>query len=305
MSNYNFVSTLDGLNNINADGVNSDNISTDYLTVNIDSSVPLVTPYTSNTNQIASTAFVQSALNNINLSGYALLNPPLPQLFIGSTNTFNSVTNFNGAINNWVRSTTGSVGGTISSAAWTLRPNNYNYNTNNYRSNDNTQFYMSNSEAQAGTTTLTTLRSPVMNTVGYTNLSLDFFHYFNAASLDTAQVQVSLNNTTWTTVATYLNDVGGRTSFANQVINLNAYIGQPIFYVRFRYSATNDNYWAIDNVSLTGNCNKYFYDWVSAPAGFSSTSANPVKFSTSVVIVNLQNGFEPEIKTGSRIARAA
>ena len=100
MSNYNFVSTLDGLNNINADGVNSDNISTDYLMVNIDSSVPLVTPYTSNTNQIASTAFVQSALNNINLSGYALLNPPLPQLFIGSTNTFNSVTNFNGAINN-------------------------------------------------------------------------------------------------------------------------------------------------------------------------------------------------------------
>jgi hypothetical protein len=200
---------------------------------------------------------------------------------------------FNGTINNWVRGNT-STGGTVANAAWTLRPNNYNYNTNNYRSNDNTQFYMSNSEAQAGTTTLTTLRSPVMNTVGYTNLSLDFFHYFNAASLDTAQVQVSLNNTTWTTVATYLNDVGGRTSFANQVINLNAYIGQPIFYVRFRYSATNDNYWAIDNVSLTGNCNKYFYDWASAPAGFSSTSANPVNVTppqNSFYVVDATNTF--------------
>jgi hypothetical protein len=200
---------------------------------------------------------------------------------------------FNGTINNWVRANS-SVGGTVANAAWTLRPNDYNYNSNNYRSNDNTQFYMSNSQAQAGTTTLTTLRSPVMNTVGYTNLSLDFFHYFNAGSVDTAQVQVSLNNTTWTTVATYTTNQGNRTAFTNPVINLNAYIGQPIFYVRFRYRATDDRYWAIDNVSLTGNCNKYFYDWASAPAGFSSTSANPVDVAppqNSFYVVDATNTF--------------
>ena len=44
MSNYNFTVTLDGLNNINANDINTDNIVTDYLTVNINRSVPLVTP---------------------------------------------------------------------------------------------------------------------------------------------------------------------------------------------------------------------------------------------------------------------
>ena len=61
MSNYNFIVTLDGLNNVNANDINTDNIVTDYLTVVKNSSVPLVTPYTSNTNQIASCAFVQDA----------------------------------------------------------------------------------------------------------------------------------------------------------------------------------------------------------------------------------------------------
>jgi len=202
---------------------------------------------------------------------------------------------FNGTINNWVRANS-SVGGTVANAAWTLRPNNYDYNGNNHKSNDNTQFYMSNSQAQNGTTTLTTLRSPSMNTVGYTNLSLDFFHYFNAFDNtgDTAQVQVSLNNTTWTTVATYTTDQGNRNGFANPVINLNAYIGQPIFYVRFRYRASDDRLWAIDNVSLTGNCTKYFYNWASAPAGFSSTSANPVNVvppQNSFYVVNATNTF--------------
>lgn len=86
MSNYNFSNTLDGLNNIDANDINTDNIVTDYLTVNINSAVPLVTPYTTNTNQIASCAFVQDAFVN-NLLGYAKLNPPTTQTFTG-TNTF-------------------------------------------------------------------------------------------------------------------------------------------------------------------------------------------------------------------------
>jgi hypothetical protein len=164
-----------------------------------------------------------------------------------------------------------------------------------HRSNDNTQFYMSNSQAQAGTTTTTTLRSPVMNTVGYTNLNMDFFHYFNTTgSGDTARVQVSLNNSTWTTVATYTTVQGSPMGFANPVINLNAYIGQPIFYVRFQYKVTNDRLWAIDNVSLTGNCNKYTYNWVSAPAGFTSTLADPVNVAppqNTFYVVNATNTF--------------
>jgi len=85
MSNFSFSNTLDGLNNINANDINTDNIVTDYLTVNINSSVPLVTPYTTNSNQIASCAFVQDAFAN-NLLGYALLNPTSPQTFTGDNN---------------------------------------------------------------------------------------------------------------------------------------------------------------------------------------------------------------------------
>ena len=73
MSNYNFNVTLDGLNNVNANDINTDNIVTDYLTVTKNSSVPLVTPYTSNTNQIASCAFVQDAFIN-QLLNYVTLN---------------------------------------------------------------------------------------------------------------------------------------------------------------------------------------------------------------------------------------
>ena len=89
MSNYNFIVTLDGLNNVNANDINTDNIVTDYLTVVKNSSVPLVTPYTSNTNQIASCAFVQDAFLN-NLLNYALLHPLTPQTFTG-TNIFGTL----------------------------------------------------------------------------------------------------------------------------------------------------------------------------------------------------------------------
>ena len=85
MSNFSFSSTLDGLNNFNANDIDTDNIVTDYLTVNINSSVPLVTPYTTNSNQISSCAFVQDAFTN-NLIGYAKLNPTTPQTFTGSNN---------------------------------------------------------------------------------------------------------------------------------------------------------------------------------------------------------------------------
>jgi hypothetical protein len=95
MSNYNFSVTLDGLNNVNANDIETDNIVTDYLTVNKNSSVPLVTPYTANTNQIASCAFVQDAFIN-NLANYVTLNTAQT---ITGLKTFNAITNFNATLN--------------------------------------------------------------------------------------------------------------------------------------------------------------------------------------------------------------
>jgi microcystin-dependent protein len=63
MSNYNFAPTLDGLNNIDGNNINSNTLITDYLTVNLASSVPTVAPAT-NDNSIASTAYVTTAISN-------------------------------------------------------------------------------------------------------------------------------------------------------------------------------------------------------------------------------------------------
>jgi hypothetical protein len=201
---------------------------------------------------------------------------------------------FNGTVNNWVRTNT-STGGTVANAAYTLRPEMYAFNSVSFSSNDNTQYYLTNSEAQAGTITTTILRSPVMNTTSYSNLNLDFFHYFQQGGNATATVQVSLNNATWTTVATYNSTQGTSLNFANATVNLSAYIGQPIFYVRFRYTTTApDKYWAIDNVSLTGTCSKYSYNWFSAPVGYTSTASDPTGVSPTVntfYVLNAVNTF--------------
>lgn len=184
--------------------------------------------------------------------------------------------NFNGTINNWTR-TNASTGGTTANAAWTLRPEGYNVNTT-YSSNDDSQFYLSDSRTQNGTITSTTLRSPIMSTVGYSTLQLNFWHYydFDNRPSESARVQVSTNGVTWTTLATYTSDQGSATNFANVSVNLNSYIGFPVFYVRFNYFAgARARYWAIDNVTISGQTTNYNFSWASSPAGFVSNLQTP------------------------------
>lgn len=191
---------------------------------------------------------------------------------------------FNGTINNWTTANT-STGGTPANAAWTLRPEGYNVNET-YSSNDDSQFYLSDSRAQGGggsAVTNTLLRSPVMSTVGFSTLSLDFFTYYrDNDAIDNAKVQVSTNNTTWTDLVTYTSNQGSPSGFVNQVLNLNAYIGLPTVYIRFVYTGGNDRYWAIDNVSITGNSTNYGYAWNSSPAGYTSSIQNPTALAPNV-----------------------
>jgi hypothetical protein len=189
---------------------------------------------------------------------------------------------FNGSINNWIK-TNNSTGGTPADAAWTLRPDDYNF-SGDFNSNDFSQFYLSNSDDQgSGGNTSTILRSPVMSTIGFSTLSLDFFHYYeDRDASDNAKVQISTNNTTWTDLVTYTSDQGAQRGFTNAVFNLNAYIGLPTVYIRFLYTAANDRYWAIDNVSVTGNSINYGYAWATSPVGFTSTFQNPTAVAPTV-----------------------
>lgn len=208
---------------------------------------------------------------------------------------------FNGSFSNWVTSNT-STGGTPANAAFTLQADNYSYSGNTFRSNDQSKFYLTNSQAQgSGGTTNTVLRSPMMSSVGFSSLSLDFFHYFNyRASGDVAKVQVSTNNTSWTDIATYTSSQGSLTGFTNAVVNLNSYIGLPSLYIRFVYTASNDRYWAIDNVSITGASTNYTYDWESSPSGFSSTLQNPTNLTPELsrfYVVTATNSYGCSVPT--------
>ncbi|MCX6233721.1 MAG: HYR domain-containing protein, partial [Bacteroidetes bacterium] len=184
--------------------------------------------------------------------------------------------NFNAATNNWTTQNN-STGGTPANAAWTLRPDGYNYNGVIFHSNDNSQFYLSNSQAQGGGTTRTFLISPAMNTVGYTTLQLDFWHYYRdrGNSDDFAYIEVSTNGSTWIVNTTFNTTRGAANNFRHETINLSADINNPTFYIRFRYTATNDYYWAIDNVTITGTSPLPSCEWTSDPPRFTSTDINP------------------------------
>jgi hypothetical protein len=194
--------------------------------------------------------------------------------------------NFNSIPAGWTTSTATSSGGTIANAAWTLRPSGYYYswggtgNNVTFNSNDNSQFFLSNSRAQGGTTTHTELISPVLNTVGYSILDLSFWQYFRSGTTNSVNVDVSINGgTTWInniyTYNTNNTNLGAANNFVNSSVNLTAYTGYTNLKIRFRYDATNDYFWAIDNVKLTGTSTNYTISWISAPAGFISNLASP------------------------------
>jgi hypothetical protein len=187
---------------------------------------------------------------------------------------------FNDAFNDYSRSNT-SVGGTVANAAWTLRSSGYSTNGETFSTTDNSQFYLTSSYDQNGTSTQSILQTPMLSTVGYTSLNLEFRQYYNH-NTSTARVEVSTNGTTWTTVASYSATIGSASSFSTTTINLVGYVNQPVLYVRFRYNSTGRRrYWAIDNVTLSGNTSNYDFQWASNPLGYAANQQNPVLSPTS------------------------
>ncbi|WP_255155842.1 fibronectin type III domain-containing protein [Ferruginibacter sp. HRS2-29] len=170
---------------------------------------------------------------------------------------------FNAPTNNWT-TTNLSAGGTPANAAWTLRPDGYSYfdatfgdTYGPYHSNDNSQFYHTNSDAQgSGGTTQTILTSPAFSTVGFGTANLSFYHAFTDPFLSASgSVQVSTDGANWTNVKVYnLGSEGTYSSFVQQTFALTApFLNQPTVYVRFKFDASWDYFWAIDNVVISGN----------------------------------------------------
>ncbi len=97
------------------------------------------------------------------------------------------------------------------------------------------------------------LISPVVSTVGMSNLTLTFDELFMQLGSAVIEIDVSTNNgSTWTNVNTVT--TGGFFSRTRD-INLNAYTGNATFQVRFVWnkgvtSPTTHGYWMIDNIRL-------------------------------------------------------
>ncbi|MFT3911262.1 MAG: T9SS type A sorting domain-containing protein [Ferruginibacter sp.] len=182
--------------------------------------------------------------------------------------------NFESGIGSWTIVTTSAA-----STGWALQTNPYtsaNSTPVTFNSNSGTKFLLANADiGGSGTSINTIVTSPVFSTMNYTSLNLAFNHYYKFLSSTEAFVEVSTNGSTWTTVKSYTANQGGPAAFAAESINLNAYINNPSVQVRFRYQDGWSWYWAIDDIAVTGAGVTYSYNWISNPAGFTSTAQNP------------------------------
>jgi hypothetical protein len=104
-----------------------------------------------------------------------------------------------------------------------------------------------------GTTILTTAKitSPI-DATSYTYVRVDFandFRHLDAA--DECYVEVSLNDSTWTTVLSF---IGASQRNTEEFVDISAQVAGSMFYLRFRSVQPGfDWWWVIDNVQVKAN----------------------------------------------------
>ena len=147
--------------------------------------------------------------------------------------------------------------------------------------------------AFSGSATTTTgdfgLKSSVLNTVGFTSLSVSFKHYLSHYSSSYSymiKVQTSTDGTTWTNrwSATPTANIAATT----QTVDLSAVINQPTVYVRFAVSGSifGLNYWYIDDINVSGN--KQQITWNTVPPV--STGAVPRLYTNVALSASYMEG---------------
>ena len=185
---------------------------------------------------------------------------------------------------------------------WTLRPNNYTFAPAGYtfRSNDLSQFYLSNSyDNPSNTITTTILRSPAFSLTGYASASLSFWHFYlpfdgsitAPIGPEVIRVQRSADNITWTDVWSHTSNdgqIGTQINFQNRVVDLSAFAGTPVNYIRFSYYSRQDFFWAIDNVLISATSGTTPITW-SPTTGLFNNAAGTDPYTgtnTSTVYAN-------------------
>lgn len=116
-----------------------------------------------------------------------------------------------------------------------------------------TNFAFVNSDAAGNSTAIILseqLKSPIFNGNAYSQVFLEFDHYYRDYSQDTGWVEV-YNGSAWIPLANYSANTGAWSAPAHETFDLTPY-RNPNMQVRFRYEDNNiwAWYWAVDNVQL-------------------------------------------------------
>ncbi len=150
---------------------------------------------------------------------------------------------------------------------------------------DASKYMITSASSFGSASTSSTLTSPAINTNGMTTLSFTYNHSYTKGNsgTNTAVVQVSTDNTNWTTVKTYTTNQGASNNFVADNINLNTYINNAALRIRFNTTISvnfGTGWWAVENPKLTATAPiAAQYSWTADTApgvnGLPSGSGTP------------------------------
>jgi hypothetical protein len=159
---------------------------------------------------------------------------------------------------------------TTSNGKWTGQSNNYIYNFNRFSSNDSSRFFIANSDLSGGSL-VTSLRTPSIKLSNYSSIMMTFWHNYSPYDgPESIAIERSSNPSvasSWVTVWTKNNTtnpfgIGSTIAFKKDTVDLTSLTfattgttaNKPdSVYLRFKYTANADFWWAIDNVEIKGN----------------------------------------------------
>lgn len=132
--------------------------------------------------------------------------------------------------------------------------------------------YLNSDAYGSGNSQNVDLVSPAIDLSSFSNVTLQFSHYFKSYSGSSGTLSYSITNgSSWTTIATFTTTSATNPSSFNQVIA--AVAGQANVKFKWNYTGTYGYYWGIDDISVTGTS-------TSTPV-VSTTAASSITSSTA------------------------
>jgi len=113
--------------------------------------------------------------------------------------------------------------------------------------------YLNSDAYSSGNSQNVDLVTPTLDLSPFSTVTLGFKHYFKSYTGSSGTVSYSINNgTTWTTLLTYTTTSASNPAIVSQAVS--AVAGQSQVKFKWNYTGTYAYYWAVDEVSITGNC---------------------------------------------------